>query len=155
MIMKTTEEWFNQLPKDYRDKALKNMKYPNDKHYSLVGAISNGFSWDDSPEDKFYWNKVFREIMYGEKFEQGIEVNTEKQSLETDTEPQPSIYFTKDNDDDENTVTQDNTVKESITNNLFEQYKSQTQAPLEDSDKQEDIANLLKKYKLQQENNSL
>ena len=67
--MKTTEEWFNELNEAYKDKALKNMTYPKAEHFSLAGAISNGFSWNDTPEGKDYWNGVFREIMYGEKFE--------------------------------------------------------------------------------------
>lgn len=67
--MKTTQEWFDQLPEDYRDKAFKNMIDANAQHYTLAGAISNGFVWDSTPEGKDYWNGVFREIMYGEKFE--------------------------------------------------------------------------------------
>ena len=67
--MKTTEEWFNQLNEAFKDKALKNMTDPKDEHYSLAGAISNGFVWNDTPEGKDYWNGVFREVMYGEKFE--------------------------------------------------------------------------------------
>ncbi len=67
--MKTTEEWFNQLNEAYKDKALKNMTDPKSEHYTLAGAISNGFVWNDTPEGKDYWNGVFREVMYGEKFE--------------------------------------------------------------------------------------
>jgi hypothetical protein len=67
--MKTTEEWFNQLNEAYKDKALKNMTDAKAEHYSLAGAISNGFVWSDTPEGKDYWNGVFREVMYGEKFE--------------------------------------------------------------------------------------
>jgi hypothetical protein len=67
--MKTTEEWFNELNEAYKDKALKNMTDPKSEHYTLAGAISNGFSWNDTPEGKDYWNGVFREVMYGEKFE--------------------------------------------------------------------------------------
>ena len=67
--MKTTEEWFNQLNEAYKDKALKNMTDAKAEHYSLAGAISNGFVWLDTPEGKDYWNGVFREVMYGEKFE--------------------------------------------------------------------------------------
>ncbi len=70
--MKTTEEWFNQLHEDYRDKALKNMVNPEAEHYSLAGAISNGFVWDSTLEGKDYWNGVFREVMYGEKFEPNL-----------------------------------------------------------------------------------
>lgn len=67
--MKTTEEWFNELKIDYREKALNNMVNPKMEHYSLAGAISNGFVWEKTPEGKDYWNGVFRELMYGEKFD--------------------------------------------------------------------------------------
>ena len=72
--MKTTEEWFNQLNEAYKDKALKNMTSPKAEHFSLAGAISNGFNWNDTPEGKDYWNGVFREIMYGEKFEPSLTI---------------------------------------------------------------------------------
>ena len=72
--MKTTQEWFDQLPEDYRDKALKNMIDPKAEHYTLAGAISNGFSWGETPEGKDYWNGVFREVMYGEKFEPNLTI---------------------------------------------------------------------------------
>jgi hypothetical protein len=81
--MKTTEEWFNQLPEDYRDKALKNMIDPSAQHYTLAGAVSNGFVWDSTPEGKDYWNGVFRELMYGEKFEPTLTIQTEDSIIES------------------------------------------------------------------------
>ena len=67
--MKTTKEWFETLDKEYRDNALKNMTSPNTKHFSLLGAISNGFDWKNSKEGLNYWKKVFREIKTGVKQE--------------------------------------------------------------------------------------
>ena len=52
--MKTTKEWFETLDEEYRDKALKNMTSPSSKHFSLLGAISNGFDWENSIEGLNY-----------------------------------------------------------------------------------------------------
>lgn len=81
--MKTTEEWFNELNEDYKGKALKNMIDPKSEHYSLAGAISNGFVWSDTPEGKDYWNGVFREVMYGEKFETGLTIQPNDSIIES------------------------------------------------------------------------
>jgi hypothetical protein len=70
--MKTTKEWFETLDEEYRDKALKNMTSPNTKHFSLLGAISNGFDWKNSIEGLNYWKKVFREIKTGVKQEDDL-----------------------------------------------------------------------------------
>lgn len=67
--MKKTKEWFETLDKKYRDKALKNMTRADDLHSTLAGAISNGFTWDETPEGHDFWNSVFRELMWGKKFE--------------------------------------------------------------------------------------
>jgi hypothetical protein len=108
--MKTTEEWFNQLNEAYKDKALKNMTSPKAEHFSLAGAISNGFNWNDTPEGKDYWNGVFREIMYGEKFE----------PVQT-IEPKDSVI--------ESGLIEINDVSENKkSKNLFEDYKT---TPLE------------------------
>ena len=67
--MKKTKEWLETLDKKYRDKALKNMTKADDLHSTLAGAVSNGFVWDDTPEGHDFWNGVFRELMWGKKFE--------------------------------------------------------------------------------------
>jgi len=82
--MKTTEEWFNQLDEAYKEKALKNMLHPTDLHYSLQGAISNGFIWEETPEGKEYWNGVFREVMYGEKFEPSLIIKPKDSVIESE-----------------------------------------------------------------------
>lgn len=66
--MKNTKEWFESLDEKYKTKALKNMTRSEDLHSTLAGAISNGFVWKDTPEGHDFWNSVFRELMYGEKF---------------------------------------------------------------------------------------
>lgn len=81
--MKTTEEWFNELNEAYKDKALKNMIDSKSEHYSLAGAISNGFVWGDTPEGKDYWNGVFREVMYGEKFEPRLTIQPKDSVIES------------------------------------------------------------------------
>jgi len=111
--MRTTEEWFNELKDDYREKALKNMKSPKTEHYSLAGAISNGFVWTETPEGKDYWNSVFREIMYGEPFispknkviESGlIEVHTSIsgiEDIEVDIQDvKPTIFISESSDEE-------------------------------------------------------
>jgi len=84
--MKTTKEWFETLDEEYRDKALKNMTSPNTKHFSLLGAISNGFDWKNSLEGLNYWKKVFREIKTGVKQEDDFledEIQPMAQPVET------------------------------------------------------------------------
>ena len=123
--MKTTEEWFNELKEDYRDKALKNMKSPKTEHYSLAGAISNGFAWQETPEGKDYWNGVFREIMYGEKFlhnlpTKKVEPKVEKKVVEPKIE-QSKVEVQK----IEPTVTLELEEKGGNVPDLLNQYKAQ------------------------------
>ena len=93
--MKTTKEWFETLDEKYREKALKNMTSPTAKHFSLLGAISNGFDWNRSQEGTEYWTKVFREIKTGVPFQdekpevdqvlntEEVKVSKEVKSIET------------------------------------------------------------------------
>jgi hypothetical protein len=81
--MKTTQEWFEQLSEVYKDKALKNMIDPKAQHYSLAGAISNGFVWEETPEGKDYWNGVFRELMYGEEFDPKLYIVPNSEIIES------------------------------------------------------------------------
>jgi hypothetical protein len=123
--MKTTEEWFNELKEDYRDKALKNMKSPKTEHYSLAGAVSNGFAWQETPEGKDYWNGVFREIMYGEKFlpnlpTKKVEPKVEKKVVEPKIE-QAKVDVQK----IEPTVTLELEEKGGNIPDLLNQYKAQ------------------------------
>jgi hypothetical protein len=89
--MKTTKEWFETLDEEYRDKALKNMTSPNAKHFSLLGAISNGFNWKNSLEGSNYWKKVFREIKTGVKQDDElIEDSTTQTTIQSQIE-KPSL----------------------------------------------------------------
>jgi hypothetical protein len=54
------------------------------QHYTLAGAISNGFPWDETPEGKDYWNGVFREVMYGEKFEPNLTIEPINSVIESE-----------------------------------------------------------------------
>ena len=105
--MKTTEEWFNELNEAYKDKALKNMIDSKAEHYSLAGAISNGFVWGDTPEGKDYWNGVFREVMYGEKFEPSLTIKPKDSVIES------GVIEVKDEP------------KKKKSQNLLEDYKNQ------------------------------
>ena len=107
--MKTTEEWFNELNEVYKDKALKNMADPKAEHYTLAGAISNGFTWSNTPEGKDYWNGVFREVMYGEKFEPILTIEPKDSVIESDLVEVPKKKKTVKSED-----------------NLFEDFKTQS-----------------------------
>ena len=126
--MKTTEEWFNELKEDYRAKALKNMTNPKAEHYSLAGAISNGFAWQETPEGKDYWNGVFREIMYGEKFLHNLP--TKK------VEPKVEKKF----------------VEPKIEQSKVEVQKIEPTVTLELEEKGGNVPDLLNQYKVQQDN---
>jgi hypothetical protein len=107
--MKTTEEWFNQLNEAYKEKALENMKDSKAEHYTLAGAISNGFVWSETPEGKDYWNGVFREVMYGEKFELVLTIEPKDSIIESDLVEVPKKKKTVKSED-----------------NLFEDFKTQS-----------------------------
>lgn len=128
--MKTTQEWFEQLPEDYRGKALKNMIDPTAEHYSLAGAISNGFVWNDTPEGKDYWNGVFREVMYGEKF-----TPIEKIEVEMIQETEKVV---------------ESTVSENLVQSVVEKESPTLEISIED-EKGGNSPDLLKKYKTQKE----
>lgn len=57
---KTIREWFNELPKPYKEMAIKNLPVNESpvKVTSLREAIVEGFDWDDSPQGNDFWNKV-------------------------------------------------------------------------------------------------
>jgi hypothetical protein len=129
--MKTTQEWFEQLPEDYRGKALKNMIDPTAEHYSLAGAISNGFVWNDTPEGKDYWNGVFREVMYGEKFETTLEIQPNESVIESGVIK----------------VTSDKKTVEELINDPIE--KVEIVAESSDEEKGGNTPDLLKKFKAQ------
>lgn len=90
--MKTTKEWFETLDEEYRDKALKNMTSPEAKHFSLLGAISNGFDWNNSIEGSQFWTRVFKEIKTGVKETYEVVPNTTPQIInEVPKESKPIV----------------------------------------------------------------
>jgi hypothetical protein len=170
--MKTTEEWFNSLKEDYRAKALNNMKNPKAEHFSLAGAISNGFDWKETPEGKDYWNSVFREIMYGEKFEQNLTIQPTNKIVESDlievrdtsqkvnVSPQEPIMFkipkvtevTEVTFEEKEISSLENNIEEDKSNNLFYQYKLEIEAMKENSNTEDNYSNnLFEQYKLEKE----
>lgn len=140
--MKTTEEWFNQLHEDYRDRALKNMIDPKAEHFSLAGAISNGFVWDNTPEGKDYWNGVFRELMYGEKFDPISLIETE--SLVDNKEVQTKYVLTEEIKAEKEVLTIE---EPKITSKSDDDFLFDTP----DSDKGGNTLDLFAKYKQQKE----
>jgi hypothetical protein len=113
--MKTTEEWFNELNEAYKDKALKNMTDPKAEHYTLAGAVSNGFVWSETPEGKDYWNGVFREVMYGEKFETVLTIESKDSVIESVLVEVPKKKKSVKSQD-----------TEEKSKNLFEDFKTQS-----------------------------
>lgn len=59
--MKTIEQWLNELPDGYRERALRNTP----KHRLsleddfLPEALNKAFSWADSQEGRDFWYKVY------------------------------------------------------------------------------------------------
>lgn len=59
--MKTIREWYEDLPKESRDKALKNTPKDtlDDKEASLSEALEGAFFWRSSPEGFDYWETLY------------------------------------------------------------------------------------------------
>lgn len=57
--MKKIREWFELLPEEHKDKALKSMVNGETEQESMVSALSNGLIWQHTPEGKEYWSKLF------------------------------------------------------------------------------------------------
>ena len=57
-ILRTIENWLQDLPEPYRSQALKNMWW-EDAHtaaHSLEYALHQAFNWSKSPEGYKYWH---------------------------------------------------------------------------------------------------
>jgi len=59
--MKTTEKWFNTLPKEIKKRAFGNvnanwkLEY---KHSSLFEAVVFAFVWSETLEGQDYWSEI-------------------------------------------------------------------------------------------------
>lgn len=146
--MKTTLEWFNELNDKYKENALRNMINPDHEHYSLAGAVSNGFVWENTPEGKSYWNGVFREIMYGEKFEPNTtnQISVVKSSNDVLISPSKKTQKSK-NKESENVITNDQ-----IFDNQIKEHKVENDIDPDNSISKSDEDNLFKQYKLEKDN---
>lgn len=62
--MKTIKEWFNDLPEDVREKALKNTNEAvlKQKSINLKMALLGAFTWEFSPEGYEYWKSIHESI---------------------------------------------------------------------------------------------
>ena len=60
--MKTTEKWFNTLPKEIKNKAFGNLRendWEKEKKYSsLFEALVCAFVWSETLEGQDYWSEV-------------------------------------------------------------------------------------------------
>lgn len=63
--MKTVKQWLEELPEEYREKALKNA-YPEMLNYQFESqeqALPNSFGWSYSPEGFDYWNNLYESLL--------------------------------------------------------------------------------------------
>lgn len=62
--MKTIKEWFNDLPEDVREKALRNTDdlRLESTELSLKSALIGAFAWEDTPEGGDYWGKIYTSL---------------------------------------------------------------------------------------------
>ena len=63
--MKTIKEWFETLPIDIKDMALKNMYVVRSEEISpdAATALSRGFIWERSPEGDDFWLKHYNQLL--------------------------------------------------------------------------------------------
>ena len=57
-MKKTVVEWLMELPKEIREKAIKNQINKGNTE-SLKDALMKGFLWENSPEGHEYWSRVY------------------------------------------------------------------------------------------------
>ena len=70
--MKTRREWYNDLPRTHKFKAIKNTEAAEDEgeepprldqeEHSLNAAIGGGFIWSKTPEGANFWINAQRGI---------------------------------------------------------------------------------------------
>jgi hypothetical protein len=67
--MKTTREWYNELPNDIKIKALANTEWTtiDSNDASLSQALLTAFVWTDTPEGMEYWLKIYTDVVLNER----------------------------------------------------------------------------------------
>jgi hypothetical protein len=75
--MKTTREWYNELPNDIKIKALANTKCTtiDSNDASLSEALLGAFLWADTPEGMNYWGEVYDKVKRDELHTDDVKVN--------------------------------------------------------------------------------
>jgi len=75
--MKTTREWYNELPNDIKIKALANTKWTtiDSNDASLSTALLAAFVWADTPEGIDYWSEVYDKVKRDEPHTDDVKVN--------------------------------------------------------------------------------
>jgi len=56
--MKTAAEWFNDLPPEIREKALKYCEIPDEDFNDLDEALLGSFAWSETEEGHSFWLDV-------------------------------------------------------------------------------------------------
>ena len=79
--MKTIEEWLQELPVEYRDKALANLRPTNRylRGHILSAAICEAFYWRESPEGSDFWGKVYNQILEQEQQQQSVSTKPKRE----------------------------------------------------------------------------
>jgi hypothetical protein len=69
-MKKTAREWFNTLPVDVCERAIRNCPEPflDNIFRECNHAISSCFCWDSTPEGHDYWEK----IVYGKEVKEDL-----------------------------------------------------------------------------------
>ena len=62
--MKTSQEWFHELPVDISDWAIDNTNPANleEEYETLQEAIFNSFTWNDTPQGATFWQGVVDQL---------------------------------------------------------------------------------------------
>jgi hypothetical protein len=70
--MKTTREWYNELPNDIKIKALANTETSvlNSGAPKLSETLLAAFVWNDTPEGMEYWLKIYTDIVLDERIQE-------------------------------------------------------------------------------------
>lgn len=55
---KTAAELFEELPEDWRAKAIANTRHLTNKFSNLPNAIYYCFDWDETPEGEWFWKLI-------------------------------------------------------------------------------------------------
>jgi len=70
-VVKTRQEWFEDLPEPTRTMAINNTKPKKllERVISFLTALDSGFIWTHTTEGHEYWEKIYLTHRYGKEGE--------------------------------------------------------------------------------------